>query len=268
MIDIIFENQFGSVKTIINKTKYYITKNIKDYWIIKKSVNSNLNRVGSSDYSEENNNKTFIKIDGNDISKFDELVFIDDNYDLEDDSKLGSKSLMLKYILKLINENIMSDEFLQLNCMLELFTNMLSNNLFEVEAIKLSAKTLVKQIAISVLKEGFSCNSNDLTYEETIIIQLELLKNIITKEKRYIVVIDLIVLTERLYDEIELLENCYVLIIFHSSEKNDFCDNIMIDGIDFEDDEILYERMMNMSDFYNLDEYKINKKEEYLKKLK
>ena len=34
----------------------------------------------------------------------------------------------------------------------------------------------------------------------------------------------------------------------------------MIDDIDFEGDELLYERMMNMSKYYNLNEYKTSKK--------
>lgn len=268
MINVSFGHCHDSVDVVIDRIKYYATNNINDYWIIKKSVECIINKVGNSEYAEENNSNSYLNICESSISKFDELIFIDDNYNLDEDLKLGSKSLSLRYIMKLINDNIVNDEFLQLNCMINLIADMISTDILSAEAISLTAKSFTKLISVSAIKDELRCNSKDLSYEETIIFQLELLKKIITAEKRYIIIIDLTFMTETLYNEIESLENCYVLVVFQHTYKKDFGDNIMIDGIDFENDELLYERMMKMSDFYNLDEYKINKKEEYLKKLK
>lgn len=268
MIRIKFINNSNSVSFLLERNKIAILRNVNDYWAVRKAIENNISKVQKSDYSEEFNNNTDILIDEDLIDKSTELLLVDDHFSIDEEIKLGSKSLLLRYLSKIASENEITDEYLQLETMFSLVTDIISDEFIEFEPQTLTYKLLAKIIDVSFLKNELKCNSLDLSYEDNIIYQLKLINKIVSLEKHYIVIVDIIRLTSKIYEYISKINNCRIVIICQFCDLDDLQNNIFIEGIDFEDDDSIYEGMENMTDIYNLDEYKEKLKNQRLKSLK
>lgn len=268
MIKIEFNNNGKPISFILNKNKILLVKDNNDYWVLKRSIENTLSKSSKSDYSEENNTFSYIRINDELLNKSSELLLVNSEFSIEEETKLGTKSLLLRYLSKIASENMICDEYLQLESMLSLLTDLLSNELVGFEPQTLNYKLLAKIVECSFLKDGFKCNNLDITYEENIIFQLRLINEIVSLDKHYIVVVDIIKLTPLIYKYINEMKNCQVIIICQFIDIDNFDNNLFIDGLDFEDDEALYERMVSMTNIYNLDEFKENLMESTLKTLK
>lgn len=268
MIKIEFNYNKRSISFVLNRSKIVITRDVNDYWAIRRSIENVLSKSTKSDYSEENNTFAYIKVNDELINKTSELLLVDSKFSIEEEMKLGTKSLLLRYISKVASENMISDEFLQLESMLSLVTDLLSDELIEFEPQPFSYKLLSKIVDCSFLKDEFKCNNLDITYEENILYQLKLIDKIVSLDKHYIVVVDIIKLTSSICKFINEMNNCQVIIVCQFADLNEFQDNLFVDGLDFEDDESLYERMNSMTNIYNLDEFKENLKKSTLNLLK
>lgn len=265
MIQLEFIHNHHRVSFLVNRVKYIFYENMNEYWTLYRSICTAIEKTSVSEYSDENHCISKITIDGEVISKSDEFIHVNHFYSIEEDCKLGTKSLLYRYCIKEIQDNSMQDEFLQLSSMLQLLSTILSNDEIVYETNELTAKTLIKLFNISFLKEELTINSRDLSYEEIILIQLKLISKIVSLEKRFIIVVDIPLLTNRIKNYIDSMSNCLILVICFKSEKLNYTDNLYIRHNDFENDEDLYERMIEMSNCYTYKDYKESLKTECLK---
>lgn len=264
-----FEFQYHDTKVsfIVNKVKYIIINDMKEYWCINRCIYQTLNKVISSEYAIDNNLSCFIKIDDSVIGKLDEVLVVNHNFSFEDDIKLGTKSLFLRYFNKQLNEQLISDEFLQLNSMMRIISDCISKDNIVFEPIDLNCKTLSKLFEVQYFKDDLLSNGIDLTYEETIVLQLDLIENSVNFNKRIIIFVELLFLTDGIKRRLDTMNNCLVIVLCFQVRNIIFEDNIYINHIDLEDEERVYERMIEMSQYYDIKDYKKHIKAEYLNKL-
>ena len=123
-------------------------------------------------------------------------------------------------------------------------------------------------MVVNYLKDDYYANKNDMDYEELICFQLYLIDKFKDLSKRTIIFVELPFLTNKIKRIIDAMDKCYIIIIFNNA-SNDllFENNIVVNTLDLEDDEKMYERMITMSNYYNLDEYRKKIKNEFLNKL-
>lgn len=241
---------------IINKIKYLFVNSNSDYWFYNRCFKSLSDKPSESEYGEEFGQKYRILIDGETFTKNDEVLFVNHLFNLEEDIKLGSKSLSLRYLSKIIELNIFSDEILQLNNMLNLLAECISDEKTLFEGIDLNQKTIPKLINMSILYDNYRANSFDLDYDDILLFQLDLITKIKNYDKRVWIIIELFELTERLKKCIDSLINVNVIILFFKTNLQLDFNNLYFDDIDLENDENLYERMVSMSNYYDIREYK------------
>ncbi len=266
MIRLSFIHHQTRISFIVNQVKYMVISNMSEYWCIHQCVYQTLNRLGISEYAEENGKITRIEIDEESISKFDEIIFVHHHFNVEEDLKMGTKSLLLRYLNSLLMEKLMHEEILQLASMFRLVTNLLSEEEVVFQPIDLNAKILSKLFNGYFMIDDLCCNGVDFNYEKIICIQLKLIQKIVNQEKRFIIIIELIFYTDEIIKTIETMKSCIVLVICMTKEIVNKKNNIYWNHLDFEDEEQLYERMMSMTDYLNLEDYKKMLKKEHLNK--
>ena len=240
---------------VIDKVKYVNISNNKDYWFYKRCIRFYTNKIEKTELFIEENNRIQILIDGKELTRHDELIIIDHSFDFEDDLKCGSKSLTLRYLQSLILSKSLCDEMQQMNSFLALVSSMLSSEEYYFEAVELNQKTLPKLLLPFAVIDGDVVNSLDLSYEEMIARQVFLAKNSLSDSKRSIIFIEVIELNEELKEIIESIEIVDVIVLF-SKLTIDVNEKMFIGGLDLEDEETLYERMVHMTNYLNLEEYK------------
>ena len=107
-----------------------------------------------------------------------------------------------------------------------------------------------------------------MSYEELIYYQLDLIKKIDAKENRIIVFIEIFNLSEALFNyisEIAKSDTIQIIVLFTKIDCQILTENVVINNVDLENDESLYERMMIMTNYYDLKDYKQSLKAEFLK---
>lgn len=265
MINLAFINGTRKIEFCLETIKFVHFKTNEDHWLIRQCLNKELYKIPLSEYKDETKGKTYIEIDGEPLSKDCELININESFNLEEDLKLGAKSLMIKYISNKLVSKEYSDEVVQLNSMFSLLSELISDDMITFIANDLNGKNLPKLMEAKVLKDELISNSLDLTFEEFIEFQVNIVKGIVNGTKNYLVVINIKLLTQSLYQLFAELSNlCKVVVIWEYSNVVLLNNNIYVDGIDYENEEKLYERMNNMSNYYNLEEYIKSLKDEHL----
>ncbi len=273
-IDIIYNN--FNYSFLINKYKIFYGNNFRDKFNILKCFKQYFYKSQYSDYSNEYLNRTNIKIDEKPVdirnTFFYELSY---NYDLTNDCKLSTKSLMLKY-LELYLENIeFNDEFTTIKTLLEDFVSLdlkdlidiqINDNVnMELKLTDINSKTLIKLIEPIILKDSLEINNYDLTYEDIYLIQLKILEKIALKLNKYLVVVASIpMITDGIAKCIESLNNIYLIIFTNNYYNYINIENYLLvdfDMLDLLDDEKINDYIMNLPWHTNIDQFKIKIKE-------
>lgn len=257
MIKISYGNSKRYSEFLIEKVKYIHFKTNEDYWLFKQSLNKEIRKIQSSEYAEEINKQYFIKIDDEKIAKDTEVLTVNSEFDIDEDMKMGSKSLMMRYLCFKISNKDHFDLVNQANLCLSLLSDDISEEGIIIKNRNLDSKTISKIFEASMIKDEQFINGIDLSYEEIIEYQLKLILNSYDGTKRLLVCVETRILTENIRSYIDKLpKNIYILIVFNETEIELLEDNVYIDGIDFQDEEGIYERMKKQTNFYNLNKYK------------
>ena len=224
-------NKNNKIDIIIDKVKIFYGKN----YVLKKQIISNLEQLliknSISEYAKNNYRELELYINDNkaNINQF-ELYKINSDFDIDTDLKLGTKSLCQKYLEQKLENIEYNDlyntikellktfdmEYLSSNVDMELNSSTIS---FQIGDLEL--KQFIKLIKPKLLNEEFEKNYFDLTYEELIEYQLNMIvalaKNI---DKTHIIVIDTHI-TKKIYDLImNIQENNIKFIILQNVVNN------------------------------------------------
>lgn len=252
----------------INGIKYIMIEDIEKREQFKNVFISFFNKEKETEYDLENNITHKIYDEGELLNPKDySFYYVGDNYDLDQEIKMGTKSLFLNYVDLLLNDIEFTDEYSSFVVSLETLIESINSNLLEYNEYKLNSffefnkKVLIKYISLCLFKDDLSVNMFDLSYYDKIIMQLELIKYV-TKHnsKKNIVLIDLKYYDKFINDKLFLDKNIDYLIVLNNSFDIENYDNIFFDNnllnVDFLDENSIYMMLCDENKNYSIKEYK------------
>ena len=249
-IKIFYGNNYILKKQIIKYLEQSITKSaISEYF---ENIIGNLELL----YNDE-------KINTNQY----EIYFLKDNYDIDSDLKLGSKSLSQKYLENKLKDVEYDEMF---NMIKELLKNFNIEYLeehvnfdlkktkvnFSIEELQL--KQLIKLLDVNITSDNLIKNSFDLSYEELLEFQLKMLYEIAKQNpKTFFVVID-IPITEYIY---RLITNCEI-----SNIKFLILQNLSMQHIDVNQYILVNKKIIDLAQTEEINTFLINELPFHLEK--
>lgn len=251
----------GKLEISIDKYKIFYGSNYICKYNIIKTLKSFFLSSTSDSNSFTNNN---ILLNDSLINRKDWLLYeVNQNFNLEDDVKLGSKSLILKYLESKMVDFEYDDSFITIKTILEnIETDYFENiNYFDEEfSIKFSfdeitTKKILKLLSGKILINGSEDSMYNLSYYQIIKLQLMMLNEISnTSEKEIIIVLDGHV-DDKILDTIDMtnFKNCLLLIFTGSRHKvrciDDYCLVNKL-NIDLFDDLSIHEHILGKLPYY------------------
>ncbi len=139
-----------------------------------------------SEYRKENNIFSSVFINEKEIeAKSNLFIEISDTYSLNEDKKLTTKSLMLKYL----ESRLQSKEYFDTISTIDILLNSLSEEVNEDSSLKvmfngINYKQLIKMLT-PMYEDQLQKDEYDLTRENLIVFQLDLIKYIAEKNSKY-----------------------------------------------------------------------------------
>ena len=209
----------------INRVKYVFSSN-QDEFKIKQSFRNYFSR-SKSEFRKENGNSNKVLFNDKDLDvKRTLFVEINSDFSINEDCKLNSKSLILKYLELRLQDMEYFDTINTINLLFESLSEELKdenglNTLFDAMDYKHLSKLINPYYFDELQKDEY-----DLTFEELLLFQIKLIKYISLNNNFYeyiIVFIDLDEVTQNLIQQINSLLNCYVICFSKNyvSEMND-----------------------------------------------
>lgn len=180
-----------------------------------------------SDYAENTKSEKQIRIDDNEINlRKTRYYYITSKFDLEKQGKLYKNSLLLDYLNCKLKDIEVNEDFNMLSILYGDIAHTINEYIdlkcevnIEVEMNQLDSNTILKHISPSFTINNDQINSSDLSYGQTYIIQLKILKEIAnrTPEKLYLALLDTHDLPKSILEELEniKIDNLLILVFAH-----------------------------------------------------
>lgn len=213
MNKITIKNGNNKYDITINRVKYVFSSN-QDEFKIKQSFRNYFSK-NKSEFRKENGNSNKVLFNDKDLDvKRTLFVEINSDFSINEDCKLNSKSLILKYLELRLQDMEYFDTINTINLLFESLSEELKdenglNTLFDVMDYKHLSKLINPYYFDELQKDEY-----DLTFEELLLFQIKLIKYISLNNNFYeyiIVFIDLDEVTQNLIQQINSLLNCYVI---------------------------------------------------------
>ena len=256
---------------LIDKYKYIIGNDEIQKLNIKRAIKEFQVGLPLSEYEEENHNNVHIYLDDDELTqKKINIYFISPNYDFYQELKLQSKSILLKAIINELSDESYIETFLTIQSLAEMLCMQFNEGHdIKLRDIKISPTIFAKLIEPTLVIDDFEMNEFDLSIEDFICLQLDLIRQAtsITKQENLIIV-DYPIMTNKIQDKIKEISNS-MIIIFCGKIQTDYQLNscYLIDKftIDLANEESIYEHICNeILCVSNLKEG-VNYMEEYVK---
>lgn len=264
---ITIKNKNNEYNIVVDKVKIVYSNNVESTDFICRTFQNYILKTQESDYSKDEELHPIVLYDDEylKISDF-ELYYVDANYDITNESKLGSKSLFLKCLDMMLSKLEYHDSFQTLNIVLNDCVEELNDMLFDKSYVRdikpmitssLLKKNFVKLLSFDCYKEDFLVNNYDIGYNDKIIIQLNLIRKILKYSKRKsIIVIKIEDLNQELLDELMNFDSQIIVISNFISAKRLNVNDIQIItkeiSIDFLDDEAIYNLLLDENKNYTI----------------
>ena len=254
---------------LIDKYKYIIGNDEIQKLNIKRAIKEFQVGLPLSEYEEENHNNVHIYLDDDELTqKKINIYFISPNYDFY--QELQSKSILLKAIINELSDESYIETFLTIQSLAEMLCMQFNEGHdIKLRDIKISPTIFAKLIEPTLVIDDFEMNEFDLSIEDFICLQLDLIRQAtsITKQENLIIV-DYPIMTNKIQDKIKEISNS-MIIIFCGTIQTDYQLNscYLIDKftIDLANEESIYEHICNeILCVSNLKEG-VNYMEEYVK---
>lgn len=213
MNKITIKNGNNKYDITINRVKYVFSSN-QDEFKIKQSFRNHFSK-NKSEFRKENGNSNKVLFNDKDLDvKRTLFVEINSDFSINEDCKLNSKSLILKYLELRLQDMEYFDTINTINLLFESLSEELKdenglNTLFDAMDYKHLSKLINPFYFDELQKDEY-----DLTFEELLLFQIKLIKYISLKNNFYeyiIVFIDLDEVTQNLIQQINTLSNCYII---------------------------------------------------------
>lgn len=254
----------------IDYFKFLVGDNYDDKFAIYNVIKSTFNKVANSDYANERLQKHQMKFDDKNIDckvwKFFEVTPF---FDLESDLKIGSKSLVGKYLESLSSDIEQNEIFNTMSILVnslneEFFNNEtvipIKDKEFKLHLNDITKATILKEISTLIECDELECNSSDFDYEEIILFQLSLIERIAKSnaEKLIFVYCNIPFITNRIKTKILGLKykGCFILIDTLKTIDINIGDVAICSKhfADFANRDLLLDKMMDFPFHIDLDE--------------
>lgn len=271
MIDLEVVSYGKHYKLYVSQIKIFYTDNYDIRYRIIQTFKNYFTKEKDSEYAIEMDYKSKIYTDGDPLNVNDfEFFEISNEFDLKTDLKLGAKSLLWKY-LELKTENLeYTEEYQTLQYLLKDVEEYLEN-LMEEDLKKdtfhltfhldLEKKQLIKLLVPVLIKNEFEANSTDISFDEKIQLQMNLIRYMIKKtKKKSIIIVDLPAINYELIEQFQDLPFAFVIIFSNIKYEKIDCKNYYLCTkkyeLDLNDDNAVYDLLMDASNNYTLEEYR------------
>ncbi|MCF0106023.1 MAG: hypothetical protein HUJ53_04625, partial [Holdemanella sp.] len=199
----------------LDSIKLLLGNNQKAKYRIQKLLSLYFNPV-KSEYREENKYKPVVYLDGKPIDiKRVTYIEISDNFSILDESKLGVKSLLYKYLESLLSDYEYFDTVNTIDILFDSLAQELNEqSIFNLEFNKMTSKQLVKLVSPSYINE-LQMDEYDLDVKELLDIQLQMieyLQNHNTKTEKYIIYVNSVEITDEFINKLKNLKNTFALV--------------------------------------------------------
>ena len=252
----------------LSNLKFLVGNNYVEKDLIVKAINNCFNKEKDSEYAIEENKIAKVIINENDIRINDyDFFYINKYIDLNCELKMGPKSLIMKYYEGLIYDLEYSDEYqtcqIAIDTLLDLLDERINEELSNIKinvVNQFNKKLLLKLFSLELLKESFIANNNDLNTEESIMLQLEMVKKISEKNgKKTIIILEIDYLTKKEEEFIRSFSsNVYLLAVIKEKGKefHNYEEIVIMDEkysfLDLADDNCIYELTMAGNSINNI----------------
>lgn len=257
--------------SIIRKNRNEIIIDSKKYLIGKKQVKYQLLQdlklffsKEKSEYRKENNEEITVLVNEKPVDfRRSRFFYVDDQYSIIEDCKMSSKSLIEKYFEIKYSQIDYFETINTLNILLESLEEELNweENL-KIKLNHFSAKQLLK-ISKPEMIEEFQKDEYDLTQEEIILFQLKLIEYIQNHNLEFentIVYVCVSQITNNIFEELDRLQHCMVLIDTPFYDDKISLDEIYLcesQTLDLNNEEMIYYLLsQKLDNIYSLDEVK------------
>ena len=256
---------------LIKKYKFIIGNNEIQKLNLKRALKEFQVGLPLSEYEEENHNNVHVYLDDNELTqKKINIYFVSLNHEFYQELKLQSKSILLKAIMNELSDESYLETFLTIQSLTEMLCMQFNESHdIKLRDIKISPTTFVKLIEPILVIDDFEMNEFDLSIEDFICLQLDLIRQATSISKQEnLIIVDWPIVTNKIQDKIKEISNS-MIIVFCRKIQTDYQLNscYLIDKftIDLADEESIYERICNeILCVSNLKEG-VNYMEEYVK---
>ncbi|CCV63866.1 conserved hypothetical protein [Alteracholeplasma palmae J233] len=240
----------------INQYKYLIGSNYSDKHQIVQSIKKCFERGNNSEFAIDNNSELWFKINDKDVDirKY-KLFNITSIFDYKTEIKLGAKSIILNY-LEAIFKDIEYDDLVNTLRIIKddlgvsMSDRIEQNNHYKLNLKfeEITLKGLLKQVEVSLYKDQLISNEYDLSYEDLVLFQIDLITKITEniRDFEYICIIEIPVVTQIIKEAIEKVKQKNLMILIVSNDS--YIKNVDINNflslnkqiIDFSDEVSIY----------------------------
>lgn len=246
----------------IDKTKILYGNN----YILKKKIINYLdkviNKIGNSEYDLEENNEVIVKYDESLLNPNEfSIYYLDNNFDLEQDFNLGTKSLSLKYLENKLKDIEYEEIFTTIKCLLEDLNNNYIKDNTELTIGDISLQYMIEEVTLKQMIKLMSGNmynnyklkNHNINYDLNLEIQLKLINEIVKySSKNFIIVIDN-KLTNNILDIINnnQLDNLFYIIL-NNIVEDDLNKYLLVNRniLDLADQEKTYQFLLDYMPFH------------------
>lgn len=257
---------------LVDKYKLLFGFNTNNKFKIRNSIKRYFDKDQKTEYEIEKNIRNSVLINDRYVDlRNTELFEINELYDLKEDTKLGTKSILQKYYDLLLDKIEYNEIYTSIANLLKSLEDEIDlqipydtiNLIGEIS--DLTKKALVKMINVTTTKDELVTSPYLLEYEETILIQLNIVERMakLDTEKEYLVMLNVPVLSKKIYNKISHdIENLTILVFTYLLEedvKNVQLGNIAIiddDIYDLQNEEQLYDISLTLNENISIAELK------------
>ena len=243
----------GIFKTdlLIDKYKFIIGNNEIQKLNLKRAIKEFRVGLPLSEYEEENHNNVHVYLDDNELAqKKINIYFISPNYEFYQELKLQSKSILLKAIINELSDESYIETFLTIQSLTEMLCIQFNEDHdIKLRDIKISPTTFAKLIEPTLVIDDFEMNEFDLSIEDFICLQLDLIRQATSISKQEnLIIVDCPIVTNKIQDKVKEISNS-MIIVFCRTIQTDYllnnCYLIYKFTIDLADEESIYECICN-----------------------
>ncbi len=265
MNEIIIKEGNQEYRFSIDKYKFIICNNMDAAFMFKRIWLKFIRQVSDSEYYRETNCiERSLFIDHKELNKkTDIFTIIQPDLNISEELKMSSKSILWKYFEQQFKNPVYQDTIQTLQILFDsLEQEINSYSKIKIKFQDITIKNLLKLSSAYIEKNHMICNEYDLNYEETIHIQLEILK-IIEKDpllENIFILVDIPYITDSILENLNSFQKCKFIILSNrfplDLEIKDFY-FIGNTNVDFANDEQVFLELCEKSiNAYNLLEVK------------